>query len=200
MTWQLHECLLRTAERNGTAPAIKHRQQTLSYETLASETINIAQALLALGLARADRIAVYSEKRSEAVIGMYAAAAAGGVFVPVNPALKAPQVAYILRDCNVRILITTPSRFASLKSELASCSDLRQVIVLGDVTPEPTLSGIEQISWSKLPTGGTRSPHRNIDSDMAAILYTSGSTGKPKGVVLSHRNMVTGAVSVSTYL
>jgi acyl-CoA ligase (AMP-forming) (exosortase A-associated) len=43
-------------------------------------------------------------------------------------------------------------------------------------------------------------PGRAIDGDMAAILYTSGSTGKPKGVVLSHRNMVTGAQSVSSYL
>jgi acyl-CoA synthetase (AMP-forming)/AMP-acid ligase II len=43
-------------------------------------------------------------------------------------------------------------------------------------------------------------PHRAIDADIAAILYTSGSTGKPKGVVLSHRNMVAGAVSVASYL
>jgi acyl-CoA ligase (AMP-forming) (exosortase A-associated) len=43
-------------------------------------------------------------------------------------------------------------------------------------------------------------PHRAIDTDMAAILYTSGSTGKPKGVVISHRNLVAGAISVASYL
>jgi len=57
------------------------------------------------------------------------------------------------------------------------------------------------VSWKQAQTlsDAARLPYC-IDSDMAAILYTSGSTGKPKGVVLSHRNLVTGAISVSQYL
>ena len=49
-------------------------------------------------------------------------------------------------------------------------------------------------------SGDATSGHRSIDGDMAAILYTSGSTGKPKGVVLSHRNLMAGAMSVAQYL
>jgi acyl-CoA ligase (AMP-forming) (exosortase A-associated) len=55
-------------------------------------------------------------------------------------------------------------------------------------------------AWQPLLEIPARSGHRVVDTDMAAILYTSGSTGKPKGVVLSHRNMVTGAKSVASYL
>jgi acyl-CoA ligase (AMP-forming) (exosortase A-associated) len=55
-------------------------------------------------------------------------------------------------------------------------------------------------AWQPLLDIPARAGHCVVDADMAAILYTSGSTGKPKGVVLSHRNMVTGAKSVASYL
>jgi acyl-CoA ligase (AMP-forming) (exosortase A-associated) len=51
-----------------------------------------------------------------------------------------------------------------------------------------------------MTAAGRTAPHRVIDTDIVSIFYTSGSTGKPKGVVLSHRNMVTGALSVAEYL
>src|SRR5690606_12998130 len=129
----------------------------------------------------------------------FAAAAAGGVFVPVNPLLKSEQVAYILRDCNVRFLVTSAERWKMLAPALADCPDLRALITVdGDCGPIP---GRESLTWeAALAHGSSRSPHRVIDTDMTAILYTSGSTGKPKGVVLSHRNMVAGALSVAQYL
>jgi hypothetical protein len=67
--------------------------------------------------------------------------------------------------------------------------------------PLPATDGpLAYLHWDDLLQAGSRSGHRVIDTDMAAILYTSGSTGKPKGVVLSHRNMVAGAKSVASYL
>src|SRR5262249_13169702 len=124
----------------------------------------------------------------------------GGVFVPVNPLLKPEQVAYILADCNVRVLVTSVDRLRLLGEQLAHCRDLRTVVVVGAGQP-PVLAGMEVLGWDAfMASGGKAAAHRVIDTDMAAILYTSGSTGKPKGVVLSHRNMVAGAVSVSSYL
>jgi acyl-CoA ligase (AMP-forming) (exosortase A-associated) len=152
---------------------------------------------------RTDRVAVYLEKRIENVAAMFGASLIGAVFVPVNPLLKAEQVAHILADCNVRVLVTSPERLAQLDGVLARCPDLRTVFVTGPAR-ESSLVGTARVeSWEAAQAeiaGSSIAARRVIDADMAAILYTSGSTGKPKGVVLSHRNMVAGAESVAGYL
>lgn len=159
-----------------------------------------AAALLALGLDRGERVGIYLDKRIETVTTFFGATAAGGVFVPVNPIVKAEQVGYILQDCNVRVLVTGVERFAALRDTLSACHDLRHVVLVGNAAELPTLPGASVHRWSELLDAAPRAGHRVVDADMAAILYTSGSTGRPKGVVLSHRNMVAGAKSVAQYL
>ena len=207
MTDLLHQLIVRSAARDGDAPALAAEGKTWSYTELVRGVERFAFALCELGLARAERVAVYLDKRIEFVVSVFGAAAAGGVFVPVNPQLKSEQVAYILADCNVRILVTSRDRLAGLSAALAQCPDLRCVILVDGPDLEAPASltpTLEVVDWHALvaaPTTTQRArPHRVIDTDMAAILYTSGSTGKPKGVVLSHRNMVSGAKSVASYL
>ena len=78
-----------------------------------------AAGLSRLGLGRGERVAVYLDKRIETVVSLFGTSAAGGVFVPVNPLLRAQQVAYILDDCDVRVLVTSAERLALLRDELA---------------------------------------------------------------------------------
>ena len=139
------------------------------------------------------------------MIASFGAPAAGAVFVPVNPLLKPEQVAFILRDCNVRVLVTSPERLALMKDALTECHDLRHVIVTDAVAGSASVGAMVSaplalVNWSDLLASPPQPGHRVIDTDIVAILYTSGSTGKPKGVVLSHRNMVAGAKSVASYL
>jgi len=196
----LPELILLAAERNPAAPALTYSKTTLSYGELQEAIIRFASGLLGLGLQRGERVAIYLEKRFETVIASFGAPAAGGVFVPLNPLLKADQVGYILRDCNVRMLITSPERLAFLQETLPVCHDLRHVVVLDSGDTLPSIEGLNTVFWSKLLDAQPAAGHRLIDTDMLGILYTSGSTGKPKGVVLSHRNMVAGAKSVASYL
>ena len=201
MAGLLQDLLFPTAELRPEAPALRHRAASLVYGRLAAAVDACAAGLVDLGLDRHERVAVFLPKQFESVIAMFGAARAGLVFVPVNPILKAAQVEHILRDCNVRVLITSPERAETLQESLGRCADIRHLVLVSSASvTSPTGSGLHSLSWSELLSAGTGKTHRVIDADMAAILYTSGSTGKPKGVVLSHRNMVTGAHSVAQYL
>jgi len=194
-----HELFLSSLLANPRAVALKEGARELDYQSLFAEIGQAGALFLSLGLLRSERVAVYLEKRIDTVAALFGAAAAGGVFVPVNPLLKPEQVGHILNDCNVRILVTSPERLELLRPVLPHCRDVRAVVLVGD-KPVDAVHGAETVRWSERGQAAEGRPHRVIDTDMAAILYTSGSTGKPKGVVLSHRNLVAGAASVAHYL
>jgi acyl-CoA ligase (AMP-forming) (exosortase A-associated) len=199
MTTLLHQLPEIASHRAPQAVAIKFQKNEFDYAQLQSSIVAFSAALLELGLSRQERVAIFLPKQFETVVAMFGTTRAGCVFVPVNPILKPPQVQHILRDCNVRVLVTSPERLSGLAEVLSQCPDVRHIVLVGGeasaATPLPTHS------WQALLAGKfSHAPHRVIDMDVASILYTSGSTGKPKGVVLSHRNMVTGAHSVAEYL
>ncbi len=198
-SYLLHQLLTCAAQCRPDAPALSAGAVQLSYAALTQQTECFAAGLLSLGLGRSERVAVFLDKRVEMVVACLGAAQAGGVFVPINPILKAAQVAYILRDCNVRVLVTSASRLALLTEVLGQCHDLRHVVLV-DADPLPPGGTFHPHRWAALLDATPTAGHHTIDTDMVSILYTSGSTGRPKGVVLSHRNMVMGAKSVAAYL
>jgi len=199
----LHELVSVAARRSPERIALHDDGGAVSYAQLAAEVAQFAAALGALGIGRGERVAIYLDKRRETVVASFGAPAHGAVFVPINPLLKAEQVAYILRDCGVRVLVTSPERMAALANVMPACPELRHVVVTG-TAPLPALAGnsgnIGVHRWHEALAAAPLAAHRVVDTDMVGILYTSGSTGKPKGVVLSHRNMVAGAKSVAGYL
>jgi acyl-CoA ligase (AMP-forming) (exosortase A-associated) len=196
MSGLVHHLPEQSARAHPERMAVVCAKRSLTYRELDGSIAGFCSQLLAASLGRGERVAVYTEKRWEAVVSMFAASRAGAVFVPVNPALKAEQVGHILRDCNVRMLITTADRLGALAETLAACPDMQIVFAIGNAAAS---AGVQVRAWTDEPMDAP-APHRVIDGDMAAILYTSGSTGKPKGVVLTHRNVVAGAESVAEYL
>jgi len=190
-------------DKNTDAIAVRHKQSSYSYRQLGQKVKQQAQALVGLKLAPQQRVAIYLPKQIETVSSFFSTSQAGGVFVPVNPVLKANQVKHILTDCQVRILITSSSRLQGLNHVLLDCPDLQSVIVVDQdqITPSKQTS-VQYLGWQDfLAYADSRLPFPPmIDTHIASILYTSGSTGKPKGVVLSHRNIIAGAQSTADYL
>jgi acyl-CoA ligase (AMP-forming) (exosortase A-associated) len=219
----VHQLVFNSAASTPHAEALVYQAQRLDYATLAHKIAMAADMLNQGGAAAGERVAVYLEKRIETVTALFGAAAAGAVMVPVNPLLKAPQVAHILNDCGARVLVTSVERLALLADVIAQCPALKTIFLVGDATAffastssSAALSGaVRFLTWEPVAdaakshvrnTIGGDNPgigaHNSLSDDaaIAAILYTSGSTGRPKGVVLTHRNLVTGATSVTQYL
>ncbi|MGP3507351.1 acyl-CoA ligase (AMP-forming), exosortase A system-associated [Paracidovorax citrulli] len=199
----LVELICHSADRAPGAQALVDGDHRLDYATLRDHVLSIAAGLAAGGLQRGDRVAVFLDKRVETVEAFFAIAAAGGVFVPVNPLLKPEQVVHILQDSGARSLVTSATRLGLLAAQAPRLPALAETFLIDAPDARlPVLGFAETRVWQALLDFAPldRGQIDTIDSDLAAILYTSGSTGLPKGVMLTHHNLLEGAWSVATYL
>lgn len=164
------------------APALIERARTWSFAEVEAAVASVAGWLAACGVEPGARVATWLPKTALACIMPLAAARAGMVHVPVNPALRRAQVAHILSDSGAVLLVTQAARAGTLEA--------------GDLPGECRL-----VEVGAVPMDGAGPGRSDRDpASLAAILYTSGSTGRPKGVMLSHANLWLGAVSVAHYL
>ena len=122
------------------------------------------------GLRRGDRVAVYLDKRLETVAAIFGTSCGSGVFVPVNPVLRAAQVGHILRDAGCRVLVTTTERYASLKAELSTCDSVEVVVLVGTDEAPATDAAYRIRTWSELvadsdwPPQGPAEPAIDVDA------------------------------------
>jgi acyl-CoA ligase (AMP-forming) (exosortase A-associated) len=195
----LHDFLTLAAERSPGAIALRRGDAIWTYEMLAELQGRAAGALIAAGIQRLDRVALCLSKSVEFVAAAFGASQAGAVFVPVNPVLRPEQAAHSLADCDARVVIASPERFGALRPLLGGLPALDLVVIAGDPPGALPAEKFATVGWDDFVRQPPAS-RDSIDNDLAAIFYTSGSTGLPKGVCVSHRNLVTGAQSVATYL
>ena len=196
----LHDLLDATARRLPAAQALRFRGEGLSYAELRRRSLALAGALRAAGIRRGDRVAVCMQNRPEVVILALAVSRLGAIFVPANPLLKVRQLQHVLNDSGARLLAVSQAGTHPLDELLSACPRV-ETLLLCDRGVSAAPVGARQVDFQDLMLGEAHEWRAQaIADDAAAILYTSGSTGRPKGVVVSHRNLVAGAFSVSEYL
>ncbi len=176
----------------------------LSYRDLEQQSNQVAHALIDLGVARGDRVAICLDNSVEAVVSVFAVLKAGGVFVMINPTTKADKLIFVLNDSESRVLVTGVRKLDELASHPAPPVHLASVVAVGSAAKPSDFGATRVTPWASLMIGQPRRlvppAKRCIDIDLAALIYTSGSTGMPKGVMLTHQNMVAAATSITTYL
>jgi amino acid adenylation domain-containing protein len=176
-------------------------KQRLTYGELDARSNALANTLVACGVRRGDRVIVFADNTIETVVSFWAVLKADAVVSIVNPLTKADKLQYLIDDCRPSALITDAHLYRIWR-EPARSEHLLAVIASGTLEDEQ-LQKVKGMRWDEaLAQGDSSRPpeRRNIELDLAAIIYTSGSTGDPKGVMLTHRNMLAAATSISSYL
>lgn len=161
---------------------------TVSYGDMVAQTAQIAGALQHCGVTVGDRVAVQVEKSSEALFLYLACLRVGAIFLPLNTAYEAGEIAYFLGDAAPRLFVTDPRRADSL-SDIASAKGVAHLLTLDADGQGSLMVAADQAApvTAIAPVAA---------DDIAAILYTSGTTGRSKGAMLSHGNLASNALTL----
>ena len=184
--------LARTAARFGDREALVVRSQgyRATWRALADESAILARGLLAHGVARGDRVGLWSPNRYEWVIAQLACARAGAILVNLNPAYRTTEIEYALAQSSTSLLLHARAFRASDYSAMIAevrprLPALREAIAFED-------------GWAALADAGRAHPAGELAAREASlscddpinIQYTSGTTGFPKGATLTHHNIL----------
>ncbi len=158
-------------------PAIKQGDNILTYGALDRASASFATVLSEHGVHPGDRVALIMPNVGYFPIAYYAILRLGAVVVPMNPLLKAGEVAYAWNDSGAKVAVVFPL-FAEEAHKAASVSGTTVIVT--------TPGDFEALLAASAPTDGVA---ERTPEDTAVILYTSGTTGQPKGAELSHANV-----------
>ncbi len=151
----------------------------------------LANLLLSLDLPDGARVAVQTEKSVEALMLYLGVIRAGYVYLPLNTAYQAAEIAYFIGNAEPSVVVCTRRNFGWV-SRLAFRAGTRNVFTLDD---DRSGSLLERAAWHS----DEHAVSPRGDADLAAILYTSGTTGRSKGAMLSHANLLSNALVLKDY-
>jgi fatty-acyl-CoA synthase len=194
-------CLDRTIRGNpgGVALVSRHQGIRLTYREFGEAVEQVARALLGLGIAKGDRVGIWSPNCAEYAFVQFACARIGAILVVINPAYRPAELAYALNQSGLRLLVTarsfkTSDYHAMIRQVRGDVPRLERVVTIG---PERT-DGPGDLDWEGFLAAAagataadlaareaTLDPHDPIN-----IQYTSGTTGNPKGATLTHHNIL----------
>ncbi|MBT2567284.1 AMP-binding protein [Arthrobacter sp. ISL-85] len=207
----LHDALIEAAP----VPGADARRW--SYTKMNDDVDRLARALLALGVAKGERVGVWSPNCAEWTLLQYATAKAGAILVNVNPAYRSHELEFVVKQNGMRMLVTAPSDtnsdyVAMARQALLTCPDLQELVFLPDHGLDALKAGSPQsdaeLTYAELLTRADGVGHSHLLARMAELSphdpinlqYTSGTTGFPKGATLTHHNILNNGYAIGELL
>ncbi len=162
-------------------------ERTLTFRQWNARACRLANALLGLGLAKGERVAILAHNRVEWAEIYAAVAKAGLVAVPINFRLTGPEVHYVVEDCGVAAIMVEDALVDvvdGVREQLTLPAD--RYVLIGGTAKRAGYRAYE----SFLQGVSEREPDQSVSPDDTwCLMYTSGTTGSPKGAIRSHRGM-----------
>ncbi len=163
------------AESYGDDLATVCADEILTWSEFDRRVGQLAAALMAVGVARGDRVGVFVNRSTESAVSIHGIMRAGAAYVPIDPFAPAETVATIINDCEIGVVVTHQPRLAAFDKAAALVGS--NVARSLDLTAESDdLAALDPVD-----------PVPGVADDLAYVMYTSGSTGRPKGIMLTHR-------------
>jgi fatty-acyl-CoA synthase len=190
--------LERTVERFADREALVevHSGRRWTYAQLNAAIDEIALGLLARGIATGDRVGIWAPNCAEWVLTQYATAKIGAILVNINPAYRAHELDYVVKQSGLRLMVSAVSFKTSDYRGMLTEIGFPDVVYIGEA------------SWAALAAAGAGRDRDELAARAATlafddpinIQYTSGTTGFPKGATLSHHNIANNGYFVGELL
>lgn len=207
----LHDALIEAAAVPG------DEARRWSYTKLNDDVDRLARALLALGVAKGERVGIWSPNCAEWTLLQYATAKIGAILVNVNPAYRSHELEFVAKQNGMRLLVAAPSDrnsdyTAMARQALATCPELGELVFLPDAGLAELTAGVPESeaewTYAELLKRADDVAHSALKARMAELdphdainlQYTSGKTGFPKGATLTHSNILNNGYSVGELL
>ncbi|MGO2303198.1 crotonobetaine/carnitine-CoA ligase [Providencia sp.] len=162
----------------------------LSYSQMNQHINRTANLFLAHGIQKGDKVALHLDNCPEFFFCWFGLAKIGAIMVPVNARFRYEESAWIMENCQARMVVTRP-HFADIYQRILDDNStiLEHVFLISDTPLEPQ-DGISDFMHELAKHSPELTQLIEIDvGDTAEILFTSGTTSKPKGVVITHYNL-----------
>jgi len=186
--------LARHALMQPQATALRFDGRTTTWAELDHRVGALADALARRGVGYGDRVMILMLNRPEFIEAFLAVNLLGAIAVPVNFRLTPPELAFLVADCESRVVITEPV-LAKVADAVRAIEPILTTVIVAGAPSDDGVLGYEDL----ITEDGAKHEPVDVPNDNAAlIMYTSGTTGRPKGAVLTHTNL-TGQTMTGLY-